>query len=131
MRNRAEDLPLFSHYFLEKANQQLNKNVIGFSPEVIAAFQNYSWPGNLREMQNCIKRATLLTKGDFIEKSVLPMEFFEESKSEVVDFSLSGNEKELIISTLSKTKNNKSETAKLLNINRKTLYNKLKLYNID
>lgn len=131
LRNRAEDLPLFSHYFLEKANQQLNKNVIGFSPEVITAFQNYSWPGNLREMQNCIKRATLLTKGDFIEKSVLPMEFFEESKSDAVDFSLSGNEKELIISTLSKTKNNKSETAKLLNINRKTLYNKLKLYNID
>jgi two-component system response regulator HydG len=131
LRNRGEDLMLFSHYFLEKANQQLHKNVIGFSPEVITVFQNYPWPGNLREMQNCIKRATLLTQGDFIEKSVLPMEFFEVAKINNDDFSISGNEKELIISTLSKTGNNKSETAKLLNINRKTLYNKLKLYNID
>lgn len=131
LRNRGEDIMVFSDYFLEKANQQLHKNVIGFSPEVITIFQNYQWPGNLREMQNCIKRATLLTKGDFIEKSVLPAEFFEVAKTSTDDFSISGNEKELIISTLSKTGNNRSETAKLLNINRKTLYNKLKFYNID
>lgn len=131
LRNRGEDIMVFSDYFLEKANQQLHKNVIGFSPEVITVFQNYQWPGNLREMQNCIKRATLLTQGDFIEKSVLPAEFFEVAKTSTDDFSISGNEKELIISTLSKTGNNRSETAKLLNINRKTLYNKLKFYNID
>ena len=89
----------------------MNKQVVGFSQEVSTVFQNYAWPGNLREMQNCIKRATLLTKGDFIQKSVLPSEFFEESKSEVEDFSLSGKEKELILATLFKTRNNKSETA--------------------
>jgi two-component system response regulator HydG len=132
LRNRGEDILLFADYFLEKSNQQLNKEIIGFSSEVISVFQNYAWPGNLREMQNCVKRATLLTQGEFIEKSVLPAEFFEVAKTSSTDeFSLSKNEKDLIISTLAKTNNNKTETAKLLNINRKTLYNKLKLYNLD
>ena len=132
LRNRGEDILIFADFFLEKANKQLNRNIIGFSSEVIQLFQSYNWPGNLREMQNCIKRATLLTKGDFIEKTVLPSELFEIKKIQnESNFSVSDNEKELIINALSKTGNNKSETAKLLNINRKTLYNKLKLYNID
>ena len=131
LRNRGEDILIFADFFLEKANKQLNRNIIGFSSEVIQLFQSYKWPGNLREMQNCIKRATLLTKGDFIEKTVLPSELFEIKKIQnESNFSVSDNEKELIINALSKTGNNKSETAKLLNINRKTLYNKLKLYNI-
>lgn len=132
LRERGEDIMIFADYFLEKSNLQLNKQVVGFSQEVSSVFQNYAWPGNLREMQNCIKRATLLTQGNFIQKSVLPSEFFEVQKpSSEEDFSISGNEKELILATLFKTRNNKSETAKLLNINRKTLYNKLKLYNIE
>lgn len=132
LRERGEDIMIFADYFLEKSNLQLNKQVVGFSQEVSAVFQNYAWPGNLREMQNCIKRATLLTQGDLIQKSVLPSEFFEvHNPSSEEDFSISGKEKELILATLFKTRNNKSETAKLLNINRKTLYNKLKLYNID
>lgn len=133
LKDRDEDLMVFADYFLEKANQQLNKDIIGFSPEVVSIFQNYNWPGNLRELQNCVKRATLLSQGDFIESEVLPAEFFQiqkqESKTE--NFSLSGNEKEAIIHALSKVQNNKSEAAKLLKITRKTLYNKLKQYNID
>ena len=132
LRLRGEDILLFADFFLEKANTLLNKNVIGFSTEVIHLFQTYSWPGNLREMQNCIKRSTLLTKGDFIEKTVLPNELFEVKNINVAThFSVAENEKELIKNVLAKTGNNKSETAKLLNINRKTLYNKLKLYNIE
>jgi len=135
LKDREEDLMVFADYFLEKANQQLNKDIIGFSPEVVAIFQKYNWPGNLRELQNCVKRATLLTRGDFIESDVLPSEFFQvqkESPTESVStFSLSENEKETIIHALSRTQNNKSEAAKLLKITRKTLYNKLKQYNID
>lgn len=133
LKDRAEDLMLFADFFLEKANRQLDKEVIGFSPEVLAIFQKYSWPGNLRELQNCVKRATLLSKGNFIESDVLPAEFFQIEKHQNSEntFSLSENEKENIINTLSKTQNNKSKAAKLLKITRKTLYNKLKLYEID
>ncbi|AXB55614.1 sigma-54-dependent transcriptional regulator [Flavobacterium fluviale] len=134
LKDRDEDLMVFADYFLEKANQQLNKDIIGFSPEVVAIFQNYSWPGNLRELQNCVKRATLLSRGDFIESDVLPAEFFQIQKQQSSGsdvFSLSENEKETIIHALSKAQNNKSEAAKLLKITRKTLYNKLKQYNIE
>ena len=132
LTDRGEDLMIFADYFLEKANQQLNKEIIGFSPEVVAIFQKYNWPGNLRELQNCVKRSTLLSKGDFIESDVLPAEFFQVQKeSSGGAFSLSENEKETIIHALSRTQNNKSEAAKLLKITRKTLYNKLKQYNID
>ncbi|MNX37123.1 Transcriptional regulatory protein ZraR [compost metagenome] len=135
LKDREEDLMVFAEYFLEKANNQLNKEIIGFSPEVVAIFQKYNWPGNLRELQNCVKRATLLTRGNFIESDVLPAEFFQVQKNNQQNtnetFSLSENEKETIIHALSRTQNNKSEAAKLLKITRKTLYNKLKQYNID
>ena len=131
LTERDGDLMVFADFFLEKANQQLNKNIIGFSKEVLTIFENYNWPGNLRELQNIIKRATLLSKDDFIERNVLPFEIFQTSNKNQNDFSLSENEKETIINALSKTKNNKSEAAKLLKINRKTLYNKLSLYNLN
>ena len=129
LTDRNEDLMVFADFFLEKANQQLNKQIIGFSEEVISVFSNYKWPGNLRELQNIIKRATLLSQGDFIEKTVLPTEIFQNKNEN--DFSLSESEKDAIISALNKVKNNKSEAAQLLKISRKTLYNKLKLYNIN
>ncbi|MGZ9676986.1 sigma-54-dependent transcriptional regulator [Flavobacterium sp. GNP001] len=128
---RNEDLMLFADFFLEKANQELQKDVLGFSPEVISIFQKYKWPGNLRELQNCIKRATLLTQGDLVQKEALPAEFFQEDATINADFSLSENEKETILEALARTNQNKTEAAKLLQINRKTLYNKLKLYNIN
>ena len=131
LRERNEDLMIFADFFLEKANEQLNKDIIGFSSEVMTIFQNYKWPGNLRELQNIIKRATLLSQGDFIEKLVLPSEIFQAEATTEEAFSLSGNEKDMIINALAKTQNNTSEAAKLLQINRKTLYNKLKLYNLD
>lgn len=133
LTDRGEDLMIFADYFLEKANQQLNKEIIGFSPEVIAIFQKYNWPGNLRELQNCVKRATLLSRGEFIATDVLPTEFFQVQKETTTQtsFSLVENEKDTIINALASTQNNKSEAAKLLKITRKTLYNKLKLYNIE
>ena len=102
---RNEDLMIFSDFFLEKSNQELNKNVIGFSSEVMTIFQNYRWPGNLRELQNCIKRATLLSQGDFIEKTALPMEFFQNEDKKTTDFSLFENEKETILDALNQTNN--------------------------
>ncbi len=130
LSEREGDLMIFADFFLEEANSQLNKDVIGFSDEVVAIFQKYTWPGNLRELKNCVKRATLLTQSDFIESTVLPIEFFQSQANNNGDFSLSENEKEAVLNALSRTQNNKSEAAKLLKITRKTLYNKLKLYDI-
>lgn len=130
LRDRNEDLMIFAHFFLEKANQQLNKTIIGFSKDVISIIQEYTWRGNLRELQNCIKRATLLTQGNWIEKSSLPNEIIE-NRNNFSDLSLMENEKNAIISALRKTDNNKSKASELLKITRKTLYNKLKLYNLE
>ncbi|WP_111309677.1 sigma-54-dependent transcriptional regulator [Confluentibacter sediminis] len=133
LKDRNDDLILYADFFLEKANKQLNKSIVGFSKDVLTLFQSYYWPGNLRELSNVIKRATLLTQTDVIEKNVLPDELVESHKSTVVSnkFSSKENEKALIISALQEVGNNKTKAAKLLNITRKTLYNKMKEYHLN
>lgn len=132
LRDRNEDLMIFANYFLELANEELERDVSGFSEEVIEAFHNYRWPGNLRELKNVVKRAVLLSKDDVIEPDVLPQEI---ATAEVSDESFSlfknKNEQELILDALEKTNGNKSKAARLLSIDRKTLYNKLKQYDIN
>jgi two-component system response regulator HydG len=133
LKERHDDLILYADFFLEKANKQLNKSVVGFSKEVLDLFQNYGWPGNLRELSNVIKRATLLTQTNIIQKDVLPEELLNWNKSYVPLNKLSAkeNEKEHIIHVLQEVDNNKTKAAKLLSITRKTLYNKLKEYNLN
>lgn len=133
LEERFEDLILFADYFLEKANTNLNKSVHGFSDEVWEAFRSYHWPGNLRELQNVIKRAVLLTAGEEIEISALPKEvLYSKGKSQSSEnFSKSDFEKDRIIKALKKTNFNKSKAAKLLQVTRKTLYNKINHYNLD
>lgn len=74
IRERKEDLMAFAQFFLDKTNEELGKSVRGFSHEVIRAFQEYPWPGNLREMRNVIRRATLLSESDVVEVGTLPFE---------------------------------------------------------
>lgn len=133
LKDRKDDLILYADFFLEKANQQLNKSIAGFSQEVVALFQQYNWPGNLRELSNVVKRATLLSQTEIIEKEVLPEELknTEEQYSIPNEFSTKENEKKLIIRALHEAGNNKTKAAKLLNITRKTLYNKLKEHKIS
>lgn len=133
LKDRHDDLILYADFFLEKANKQLNKSIVGFSKDVLTLFQNYHWPGNLRELSNIIKRATLLTQTDIIDKNVLPDELVYTQRNHVVlnKFSTKENEKELIINVLQEVDNNKTQAAKLLNITRKTLYNKMKEYSLN
>ncbi len=133
LAERKEDLMIFAHHFLSKANEDLEKNVEGFSDEVIVLFKNYPWYGNLREMNNIIKRCVLLTKSNVISLDVLPQEMLAVPEETTKNFSLYShhNEEEIIREALKETNNNKTKAAVLLNIDRKTLYNKLKLYNID
>ena len=133
LRERSEDLFLFTEFFLEQANQSLNKNVMGLSKEVETAFKQYAWPGNLRELKNIIKRSVLLTPGEQIPLDVIPREVVtaKETETKATDFSKESNEKQLILNALKETGNNKSRAAKLLNVTRKTLYNKLEQYDIE
>jgi len=131
LAERKDDLFLYTEYFLDQANEALQKNVLGLSPQVATAFKKYHWPGNLRELKNVIKRAVLLSDTAYIPIDVIPMEVVNYSEAkEIKNYATSVNEKELIISALKEAKNNKSKAAKLLNITRKTLYNKIKLYQL-
>ena len=133
LAQRKEDLFLYTEYFLAQANEALQKNVVGLSPQVESAFKKYDWPGNLRELKNVIKRAVLLSPSEVIPLDVIPKEvvfYAPTSEKQSVDFSKESNEKKLIENALRETGNNKSRAAKLLNITRKTLYNKLHHYNI-
>lgn len=135
LRDRAEDLHEFITYFIQKANTEFGKNVTKVNMEVEKVFSLYSFPGNIRELKNIIRRSVLLAKADTIEVDSLPTEILE-TKREVINtidlkFLQENQEKESIIKALKQTDNNKSEAARLLNIDRKTLYNKLKIYQIE
>ncbi|PKH49329.1 sigma-54-dependent Fis family transcriptional regulator [Tenacibaculum sp. Bg11-29] len=133
LKDRNDDLILYADFFLDKANKELNKSIVGFSKEVLALFQGYQWPGNLRELSNIIKRATLLSQTEIIEKNVLPEGLFNVKNQSNVSkkFSTKENEKKLIIRALEEADNNKTQAAKLLSITRKTLYNKIKEYDLN
>lgn len=160
LRERQKDVMMFANHFLTLTNSELGKNVLGFSAEVEEIFNNYVWYGNLRELKNVVKRATLLSDGDYVEATSLPFEItnfhklqFDNpaastSRQEPVGIPLGGNvsfenklksanldaEYEVILDALKQANFNKSKAAKLLNIDRKTLYNKMKQFkefNID
>ena len=134
LKDRKEDLMIFANYFLDSANEELEKDISGFSEKTISAFKEYNWPGNLRELKNVVKRAVLLSEGEYISSSCLPSEVLTvRHQPEEQDYSLfkNKNEQEMILDALEKTQGNKSKAAKLLSIDRKTLYNKLKQYGIN
>lgn len=134
LKERREDISVFANHFLTTSNAELGKKVIGFEEAVMNIFNNYSWPGNLREMRNVVKRATLLCQRDFISPDDIPSELSEAPLSRSIDdlaLKREKNEVDLIREALAKCHNNKSEAARLLKIDRKTLYNKMKLYSID
>lgn len=147
LRERKGDIMIFAEHFLKKANASLGKDVKLTNREVIDKLKNYAWYGNLRELNNVIKRAVLLSPGPEITLETLPYEIispepeFAEAVGADHNFemthhnllkSVSGRaERQAIISTLEKTGFNKTKAAELLKIDRKTLYNKLKAYEIN
>jgi two-component system response regulator HydG len=153
-RYRREDIPLFADFFLSKANKELNKEVEGFDPEVMQIFLNYSWPGNLREFRNVIRRAALLTTaGGLVDTRVLPPEIVDSNafahsgssngeangapaqhhhpithKETDLKNAAAQAEYDTIMNVLKQVNYNKSRAAEILKIDRKTLYNKIKSY---
>lgn len=145
LRDRPEDIMVFARYFLEKANVKLGKSVEGFDEAVEARLKAHSWPGNLRELGNVVKRAVLLTTGSMIQMNGLPAEVISgapaprtSEHNPVETMSTEGlkgishsAEKQAILKALERNGFNKSRTAEMLNIDRKTLYNKLKSFGIE
>lgn len=128
LRERQTDIMHFAIFFLNMANICLGKSINGFDKCAEYVLKNYTWPGNLREMKNAIQRATLLAKGEVITLNELPSSFYENTQKYLNP--LSESEGERIKRVLDITNNNKSKAARLLNIDRKTLYRKIKIYNI-
>jgi two-component system response regulator HydG len=132
LRERREDILLFAEEFIKEACVYLHKKIVGLSEEVKDFFSTYSWPGNIRELQNVIKRACLLTKENgLIEQNSLPLEITEQSEnieepmSRLKDLATAVQHNK-ILEVLERVKYNKSRAAEILKIDRKTLYNKLK-----
>jgi len=136
LRERGKDLALFIAHFMQMANTELNRNVKEIAADAKAILLKYDWPGNLRELRNVIKRMVLLTPGDVAQLSALPDEMItaidEGPANNASDLKAINevNEKALITETLIKVRYNKSQAAKLLNIDRKTLYAKMERYGI-
>ncbi|ASU32492.1 sigma-54-dependent transcriptional regulator [Mucilaginibacter xinganensis] len=148
LRERGNDIMLLAHHFLKIANQELGRNVTSFSQEVIDSFMSYRWQGNIREMKNVVRRATLLTEGNEITMKALPLEIsnfkipvydYTPQQAEVHDIKENRHdlknaaleaEYETILKVLREVNFNKTRAAEILNIDRKTLYNKMKAINI-
>lgn len=131
LKDRREDILLFAKFFLDQANREMDKQLAGFDDKASRALLEYPWPGNLRQMKNMVRRATLLAQGKLI--TVDELSELKGSAPATIGIPLRNEEAERhqIIETLRQTGNNKSRAAQLLGIDRKTLYNKLKLYNIS
>ncbi len=142
VRERSDDLDEFLTFFRESANYELGRKVTGFDEEVERILKSYDWPGNLREMKNIVKRAVLLNENGLVTTKALPSEMLEAihnnaipkpaADAPVYDLKAlqESHEKEMIIKTLKEVRFNKSKAARILNIDRKTLYLKMEKYGI-
>jgi len=147
LRERASDIILLTKLFIERNNKEFNKNITNVSPEVERILHNYLWPGNVRELKNVMERAVILCRGNIIEAEYLPLELRpgqslvapaivpqtikEAPAVKEEPLSLQDIEKRHIIEILNRYDNNKSKAARVLNISRSTLREKLKLYGIN
>ncbi|MCA8981740.1 MAG: sigma-54-dependent Fis family transcriptional regulator [Planctomycetes bacterium] len=149
LRERRGDVPLLAEYFLNKFRREYARGVTGFSPAALAAITAHDWPGNVRELEHCLERSVLLAAGDRIEARDLPPELAAGAGSDgsaaispdrppldalpgirPLKDALEHSERELILSALRATAGSRKETADRLGVNRTTLFNKMKKYNL-
>jgi two-component system, NtrC family, response regulator HydG len=154
LRELGGDIMLLANHFLQMANAELGRNVTSFSPEVEECFVNYRWAGNIRELKNVVRRATLITEGDTIQLKALPLEISNyragtmpetmsmtaavaepvaaarESRHDLKNAAQEA-EYDTILKVLREVNFNKTKAAEILNIDRKTLYNKMKAINLS
>jgi two-component system, NtrC family, response regulator HydG len=144
LRARHDDIPLLAHHFMKRFASRNRKTVKGFTPQAMDLLIKYAWPGNVRELENAVERSVILLTGDYITERELPLSITPTETNAPSPLaasntagsgatrsqSLEAIEKHAILVTLSETGGNKSETARRLGINRKTLHLKLKRYGL-
>ena len=124
LRERKEDIPLLAEYFLDHFCEVYNKRISGFSGEVDRVICAYDWPGNVRELKNFIERAVIFTDEDIIRTDIIP----EQYRLILSDYH--EKSRKIILDALKESEGNRKDAARLLNISRKTLYNRMKKLNI-
>ena len=135
LRERKDDLPLLINSFVNKFASENEKNIVGIDARAKSALFRYNWPGNIRQLQNCIESAVVMSNGNEITLEDLPLSISEYSGDETISIpigvTLEEAEKTLIQQNLAANKGNKSKTADILGIGRKTLHRKLQEYGLD
>lgn len=139
LRERKADIEVYANYFLEQANMELDRNIKGFTREVMDVFMSYSWPGNIRELKNMVRRSVLLETEEYLTADNLPELMISDELSpnpvynkpkDLKSLAVEG-EKALIAQTLKDVRYNKSKAARILKIDRSTLYNKIRKYELE
>ncbi|MBF0508977.1 MAG: sigma-54-dependent Fis family transcriptional regulator [Deltaproteobacteria bacterium] len=138
LRERWEDVVPLAEHFLHLVNLKTGKKIKGFDPKVIEYFRAYEWPGNVRELENAVERGVIMTRGDLITLAELPQAIARikpPAKDGCITVTpgtpIRDMERELVIATLEHTSGNRTKSAQLLGITRKSLQNKIKEYGLD
>src|SRR5262249_34921414 len=136
LRDRREDIPLLVQFFINEFNKKHQLETEGLKDDAAELLQNYSWPGNVRELRNVIERTVVLAKDAWIAAADLPPYLRAPAAADKLIFAVgvttvADAERELILKTLEKAGNNKAEAARQLGVDVKTIYNKLRSYNIE
>ncbi len=136
LRERREDIPLLIHYFLQSASERYAKPIEGIAPEARQVLMSYAWPGNVRQLKNAIENMVVLSNGPMLGPESLPQELHPVSgevtggMTNLVGISITQAEKELIRNTLKMVNGNREQAAKILGIGERTLYRKIKEYDL-
>jgi two-component system response regulator HydG len=136
LRERREDIPLLIHYFIEQFNAKYAKQVSGIEPEAQQVLMSYGWPGNVRELRNSVENMVVMAPGERLTADVLPPHIRPRSggvtggMNNLVGISIEQAEKELIRNTLKMVHGNREQAAKILGIGERTLYRKIKEYDL-
>lgn len=130
LRDRIEDIQLLARYFMTKFNKKMGKNIRRISDEAMEVLISYPWPGNIRELENTVERAVVVTETDEIRKEDMPVGILVYSNDSIMDLSLKAVEKEHILKVLKLSDGNKKKAAQLLGIDTATLWRRLKAYMI-
>jgi two-component system response regulator HydG len=137
LKDRADDIPELCDYFIKEAAGEIGSTVKGISKAALEIFRHYDWPGNIRQLRNCIRTMVVMCETDMLDVKDIPPEVHQlrqlsgaGNTTELAGLSLNELEKQAIIETLSKTDNNREKAAKILGIGERTLYRKIKEYGL-